>query len=330
MSLDSDFIYYWLQGSESASQINVLKGQTDMADYLSLRDQRAMQMTLPPPFEQRRIAWVLGSLDDKIELNRRMARTLEETAAAIFKARFVDFVGVDDFEDSEVGPIPKGWHATPLDRLAEFVNGGAFTKGAEGTGRPVIRIRELNNGRVAVDTPRSEREVEEKHLAREFDLLFSWSGSLNLYRWSGPESLINQHIFKVLPLSGVPSWFIEEATNHHLPHFRQIAAEKATTMGHIQRRHLTEALVATPPADVLEGADRLVGPIFENRRMTAAQIRTLTALRDELLPKLISGKIRVPEGVCPDTDPDEVLGELAESAAEVEIEPGEGAVVQAG
>ena len=73
---------------------------------------------MPPPDEQRRIARVLGALDDKIESNRRIAATLEEIATALFKARFVDFVDHDEVVESEIGPIPRGWEVGALARLA--------------------------------------------------------------------------------------------------------------------------------------------------------------------------------------------------------------------
>ena len=141
---------------------------------------------------------MLGALDNRIDSNRRLAGLLEETAATLFRARFVDFVGVEEFEDSEMGSIPRGWRAGGLTDLARFVNGKAFTREATTYGRPILRIKELNGG-VADATPRSDIEVADDHLARHHDILFAWSGSLDVYRWSGPEALINQHIFKVIP-----------------------------------------------------------------------------------------------------------------------------------
>ena len=85
--------------------------ESDMAPYVSLTAQRSLLVPLPPIERQRAIAAVLGALDDKIDSNRRLAGLLEETAATLFRARFVDFVGVDEFDDSELGPIPQGWRA---------------------------------------------------------------------------------------------------------------------------------------------------------------------------------------------------------------------------
>jgi len=113
-----------------------------------------------------------------------------------------------------------------------------------------------------------------------------------VYRWSGPEALINQHIFKVIP-DECPTWFVYQAIRLHMEEFRAIARDKATTMGHIQRRHLSEARVAIPDHDTMAAANDLVDPIDRQVGLLAGEISTLTELRDALLPKLISGEIRV-------------------------------------
>ena len=149
-SLDHDrivprWLFYWIQGREFYEQYKGVAGQTDMAEYVSLRDQRAMSISIPQPAEQRAIAHILGTLDDKIELNRRMNETLEAIARAIFKSWFVDFDAVRAkasgeppesicrrlgltpellalfparFQDSELGEIPEGWRWTLLRRLS--------------------------------------------------------------------------------------------------------------------------------------------------------------------------------------------------------------------
>lgn len=253
----------------------------------------AMPLRLPPLREQKRIAALLAAVDEKIDSNRRLAALLEETAATLFRARFVDFVGIEDFEESEIGCIPRGWRAGSLTDLARFVNGKAFTKYANGEGRPIIRIRELNGG-VDDTTPSSDIDAVDDYLARDDDILFAWSGSLGAYRWSGPEALINQHIFKVLP-ERWPSWFVYSWIKRHMEDFRAIARDKATTMGHIQRRHLKEARLPQPDDAAIAEARHALDPIDEQRARLVGESRTLRELRDALVPKLISGEIRVPD-----------------------------------
>jgi type I restriction enzyme S subunit len=139
--IEPRFLYYWMHGREFFAQFNGVKGQTDMADYVSLRDQRRMLLTLPPLRAQRAIAGILGALDDKIELNRRMNETLEAMAQALFKSWFVDFdpvrakmegrqpVGMDaetaalfpdSLGDSPLGQIPRGWEVRELGEVVDI------------------------------------------------------------------------------------------------------------------------------------------------------------------------------------------------------------------
>ena len=92
---------------------------------------------------------------------------------------------------------------------------------------------------------KASRDIPEEYIIHDGDLLFSWSGSLEVVVWYGGDGALNQHLFKVT--SRYPQWFIYGWLLEHLPEFRAIAAAKATTMGHIQRRHLTEAAVVVPP-----------------------------------------------------------------------------------
>jgi type I restriction enzyme, S subunit len=133
--LDRRYLYYFLRSRAFHDQLNSRKGETDMADYVSLTNQRTLTVTVPPIIEQKAIAAVLGALDDKIELNRRMNATLEAMARALFQSWFVDFdpvrarldgrhsTGLDSatvalfpsaFQGSELGRIPHGWRAASL------------------------------------------------------------------------------------------------------------------------------------------------------------------------------------------------------------------------
>lgn len=284
---------------------------------LNQRTLNSISTAVPAPDEQRTIADILGTLDDKIELNRQMNQTLEAMARATFKAWFVDFEPVkakasgansfrgmpqpifdqlpDRFTDSEVGPVPEGWEVVPLDEIADFLNGVALQKYPASPSEdslPVIKIAELRNG-VSAKTGRASREVPSKYIVNDGDFLFSWSGSLLAKFWTEGEGALNQHLFKVTSES-YPMWFVSQWVQHHLEVFQAIAASKATTMGHIQRRHLKEALTVCAPRHLLDDMNTVMSPLTE--KMVAAEIesRTLSAIRDALLPKLISGELRVP------------------------------------
>lgn len=125
------------------------------------------------------------------------------------------------------------------------------------------------------------------------DLLFSWSGTLLVRRWTGAPAVLNQHIFRVVPKAGFPTWLVEAWIEQHLTGFRRTAADKATTMGHIQRHHLTEALVDVPPPPDLESLDAQWSPLDRLRMGLLQQTQMLVNIRDALLPKLVSGHLRV-------------------------------------
>jgi type I restriction enzyme, S subunit len=289
-----------------------------------------LPVRVPPLKEQQAIACILGALDGKIELNRQMNRTLEEMARVIFKSWFVDFDPVrakaavrrehpgwsndqvsrvacpnlkpeiaalfpDSFEDSELGEIPKGWSVESLDKTAHFLNGLALQKYPP-TGEetlPVIKIAQLRSGNTT-GADRCNTDLPAEYVVEDGDVLFSWSGSLECVLWAGDNGALNQHLFKVTSAQ-YPKWFYYLWIHHHLPQFRHIAADKATTMGHIQRHHLSYAKVMVPSQPLDGWPNDLLGPIIERIVHNNIQSRTLAALRDTLLPKLTSGELRVPD-----------------------------------
>jgi type I restriction enzyme S subunit len=242
---------------------------------------KAFHIAYPPPREQRAIADVLDALDDKIESNRRTANAAR---AVLMQAP------------------PSTGESSPLDQAAGFHNGGALTKHATGSGRPILRIKELRAG-VTVDTPRTDAPVRETHEVASGDLLFSWSGTLLTTRWCGEPAVLNQHVFRVDPRPGLSRWFVEAWIERHLDTFRAIAADKATTMGHIQRHHLSEALVALPPRDEIDNLMRTYDPLDHLRMSLLTEVERLAAIRDALLPRLVSGRLRV----APTSDSDDPI-----------------------
>ncbi len=228
---------------------------------------------VPPLPTQRAISEVLGALDTKIAANTALAGKVDELASARFRAALDGSVSV------------------PLVSLARFVNGRAFTKGASGHGRVVIRIAELNSG-IGNSTIYNDLSVAKDHEAKPGDLLFAWSGSLTLHRWFRDEGIINQHIFKVIPINGVPMWLAHQTLIRKLDDFRAIAAGKATTMGHIQRRHL-EAPVAVPRLDEIERINSLMTTLWQKALAAEKESVILAELRDTLLPHLMSGRLHV-------------------------------------
>lgn len=309
------FLCYW---------VNAMAGHHVRAHAVGAVQQHfnvgsAKQIELPIPSlkDQDLVLGVLRSLDDRIDNLRETNATLEAIAQALFKSWFVDFDPVRakaegrepegmgaataaqfpaKMEASEIGLIPEGWQAKPLDSIAKYTNGLALQKyppESETEFLPVVKIAQLRAGHT-VGADRASMNLKLDYVVEDGDVLFSWSGSLLVEQWCGGRGALNQHLFKVT--SGeVPKWFYFLATRHHLPHFREVAANKATTMGHIQRRHLAEAFIALPSSTVLEEASKLFTHLLETWLHNAQKACLLQELRDTLLPRLISGKLRLPE-----------------------------------
>ncbi len=312
-AIDFRYLYYLMCSKEYRHE--VIAGATGTTvKHTSPERIKQFRFQLPPLEEQRAIASVLGSLDDKIELNRRMNETLEEMARALFKSWFVDFdpvrakmegrqpFGMDDetaalfpdsFEDSALGEIPKGWSIEPLDQVAHFLNGLALQKyPPEGEDSlPAIKITELRKG-VTESSGRASTEIPPQYIVEDGNVLFSWSGSLEVQLWIGGRGALNQHLFKVTSEQH-PKWFYYYWIKQHLTEFRAIAADKATTMGHIKRHHLTDALVVVPPDKMLQKMTVTMDPLINKMLNNDLESRTLATIRDTLMPKLLSGQIRL-------------------------------------
>lgn len=247
------------------------------------------KLALPPLAMQRHIATILGALDNKIELNRAMNQTLDEIVQALFQSWFIDFDGTQ-------GQIPRGWRRASLDQIADFTNGAAFQRFPAVSSEhslPVIKIRELRDG-VTARTQRASSSIPAKYIIDDGDLLFSWSGSLLVTFWSGGRGALNQHLFKVTS-DAYPTWLCYLWCRHHLDRFRAIAADRATTMGHIKRSHLAEALVWVPPASQLQAMTEAISPLLCRQQANRLESRSLAGLRDTLLPGLVTGQLRIPE-----------------------------------
>ena len=283
----------------------------------------SFEIPLPPLNVQQAIAAALSALDDKIELNRRMNETLEAMAQAIFRDWFVDFgpvrrkmAGVTDpaaimgglspdpvtaaklanlFPDTlGEDELPVGWSEKPLDQIADFLNGLALQKFPAQPGEsslPVIKIAELRGG-ISDKSNRASRDLPERYIIRDGDFLFSWSGSLMAKVWTEGEGALNQHLFKVSSTK-YPQWFYARWVHHHMPEFQSIAASKATTMGHIQRGHLSSATTVCPPDNLFDEMSKVMDPLWQRAIHNDLQNLTLAETRDYLLPRLMSGEVRV-------------------------------------
>lgn len=194
-------------------------------------------------------------------------------------------------ENAEFGEVPKGWEVKSLDEIANYQNGLALQKFRpenDDEFLPVVKIAQLRQGYADAEE-KARIDIKPECIINNGDVVFSWSGSLLVDFWCGGKAALNQHLFKVTS-NNYPKWFYYLWTKHHLAEFQRIAADKAVTMGHIKREHLSQALCAVPDDDFLN----LCTLISNNLDLIIANRISnfdLAKARDLLLPRLLSGEL---------------------------------------
>lgn len=233
---------------------------------------------------QRKIGNFLKLLDDKIELNQRIKDNLEQQSQAIFEKEFLT-----------IQTLPEGWKQASLIDIADYQNGLAMQKyrPADGEiGIPVLKIKELRQGYCDDNSELCSPNIKSDYIIHDGDVVFSWSGSLLVDLWCGSICGLNQHLFKVTSTK-YDKWFYYAWTKHHLNRFIAVAADKATTMGHIKRDELAKAEVLIPAQDDYKRIGELLKPTYDLIVANRIENKCLAETRDILLPKLMSGEIDV-------------------------------------
>jgi len=319
--VDARFLLYAYLGPSFQATLRARTVHGSTVDRILLQDLPKFPIAIPASrAEQEAIAGILGALDDKIELNRRTNETLEAMARALFKSWFVDFDPVHawchgqqprvvdrvadlfpkTFETSNGDEVPKGWTSGTLYETATFINGAAFASRdfyKRGEGLPVVKIAELKDG-IRSQTKYSMKSDRRAPRIETGDLLYSWSGnpdtSLGAYIWLNGLALLNQHIFKVVCSSEARKRFEYLLLKSLRSVLVAIARNKQTIgLGHVTVADMKELRVAIPSHEILSAFDGLVGPLLARAQEATFESQTLSALRDALLPKLISGELRI-------------------------------------
>lgn len=276
---DTQFLCYLINSMDLSGYIT-----GSAQPKLSQANLNAVTLSLPTLAEQKRIVEYLYMLDQKIDVNRQINDNLYAQAKAIFDNHFIN-----------IDAIPAGWRKGNLLDIANYLNGLAMQKfrpqGNE-IGLPVLKIKELRQGSCDDSSELCSLRIKPEYIIHDGDVIFSWSGSLLVDIWCGGTCGLNQHLFKVTS-DIYDKWFYYLWTAHHLARFIAIAADKATTMGHIKREELAKAEVLIPCEEDYTSLTSIMQPIFELIISNRIEGRKLAVLRDELLPKLMSGEIDV-------------------------------------
>lgn len=280
---DKDYIY-WFMRTPCYQRTIVATASGSTVKHTSPSRICAVEINLPPIDEQRKIAALLSSLEEKIRINGKINDNLYAQAKAIFDDHFIN-----------IDAIPAGWRKGNLLGIANYLNGLAMQKfrpQRNEIGLPVLKIKELRQGSCDDSSELCSLSIKPEYIIHDGDVIFSWSGSLLVDIWCGGICGLNQHLFKVTS-DVYDKWFYYLWTAHHLARFIAIAADKATTMGHIKREELAKAEVLIPCEKDYTSLNSIMQPIFELIISNRIESRKLAALRDELLPKLMSGEVDV-------------------------------------
>ena len=240
------------------------------------------------PVPDRRIQEIIGNLyyelSYKTELNKKINENLEQQAQAIFAQEFLS-----------QSSLPDDWKKGSLLVIADYLNGLAMQKfrpSDDETGLPVLKIKELRQGSCDSSSEFCSPSIKPEYIIHDGDVIFSWSGSLLVDFWCGGTCGLNQHLFKVTSQK-YDKWFYYAWTKHHLDRFIAVAADKATTMGHIKRDELAKAEVLIPNNADYSRIGSLLQPIYDLIIANRIENKKLVGIRETLLPQLMSGNIDV-------------------------------------
>jgi type I restriction enzyme S subunit len=329
---DVSFLYYLFRTPEQLQYIFNAAIQTGVP-HTNLGILKATPIDLPPLSVQQSIAAVVGGLDDRIALLRETNATLEAIAQAMFKSWFVDFdpvraklqglapVGMDEataalfpdsFEDSTLGLLPRGWRVQPVGQVVEGIYDGPHATPAEADDGPVfLGIRNLTGSGLDFAEVRHIAEADFAQWTRRVepqagDIVFSYEATLGFFALIPPglRSCLGRRLALVRPRGG-------GADGHFLLHqfvaapFQRLLERhtiQGATVNRIALKQFPTYPVLNPPDGLKACFDSVVAPLWARIHENQAQAQTLAALRDTLLPRLISGQLRLPEAETQITD----------------------------
>ena len=304
-----EFLYYWLLINTPELERHAT-GST--FKELSGRELAKITLPLPPKSDQRKIVAVLGALDDKIELNRRMAETLDEVVRALFRSWFIDFDPVragtdawthavhgvpwvfpDEIAGSELGAIPKGWRVAPLADCFNLTMGQSppgWTYNENGEGLPFFQGSKDFGFRYPTNRKFC---VQPNRVAEPGDTLVSVRAPVGDVNLAFERCCIGRGVASLRHKSGAASY-----TYHYMSSMRlklQRYENEGTVFGSLNRHQFEQLRVVEPCRKVIDLFESYSRPLDELVSVNWLECQTLMVMRDTLLPKLLSGEVRIPD-----------------------------------
>lgn len=304
-----EFLLYFFRSQKGREEILRFSSQVGTPGIgQPLASLRQFRVDLPPLPAQGAIAAVLNSLDDKIELNRRMNETLEAMARAIFQDWFVAFgptrakmEGRPSYLAPDLWALfpdrldaegkPHGWTEASVYRFADVIYGAPFASSRFNTDRrglPLIRIRDLGDHDPSIFT---DEDHPKGQTIDPGDIVVGMDGEFRLHQWKGPRALLNQRVCHFRPKIDVPRAFVVHALTEPLAFFER--GKVGTTVIHLGKADIDTIRLIDPGQTILDGFGSIVEPFLSRVIANSAESRILAGTRDLLLPRLMSGELRV-------------------------------------
>jgi len=289
--MDFRFLRYWLNSPVMTRHIHGFRDGT-VAERLNLPTIRGLPVIIPPLNEQRVIAYMLGTLDDKIELNRRMNETLEAMTQALFKSWFVD---------PTANGLPIGWRESAIGEEVRVVGGSTPSTASpefwEGGTHHWATPKDLSTltSPVLLDTERkiTDEGVEQisSGLLPKGTVLLSSRAPIGYLAISQVPVSVNQGFIAMVCDKELPNHYVRLWAKHNMETIK--ANANGTTFPEISKKNFRPLAVVVPPTDIIKDFVRHVEPLHERTVSNLKESCILAAVRDALLPKLLSGEMRV-------------------------------------
>ena len=297
---DYHYVYYWLCANytELASLAN--GGAQQNLNAQQIKD---FEISLPSLEEQRRIAGILGAIDDKIENNRRVNTNLELQAQALYKQWFVDFEFPNEdgkpykssggkMVDSELGLIPEGWSVGDMYKYTKVIYGAPYKSSLfneKKEGNPLIRIRDLKTFAPQYYTKEILPNTE---FVNAGDVVAGMDAEFVPCLWMGEKGVLNQRCCKFVgKQDSISNYYVMFLVKPELEFVQSY--KTGTTVSHLGKSDIDKFVVVLPPLTVIEKFSKIANALLNNKANLAKENITLATLRDTLLPKLMNGEIKL-------------------------------------
>lgn len=271
--LNEDYLMMWFRRPEF-DRICWLHTDGSVRGGITWDDICRLELPILPIEKQLEIVNSYKAITERIALKKKINDNLEAQLTTLFKEKILD--------SDELAVVE------PLDLNIDFINGLAmqnFRPEENEEFLPVIKIRELSQGYCDNNSEFCTDKIDKSHIINKGDLVFSWSGSLQVAFWTSDRAGLNQHLFKVVSAT-YPQWYVYLWVKHHLLNFQRIAENKGTTFGHIKREDLHSAMIKTVDEYTIASLNKVFSPILSAYLKNAAEVHRLADVQKVLLARL--------------------------------------------